>query len=168
MVLTLPGGEEIIPRQKDVRETSVDSESLAQVRTKWWSMPGLACLPENDSGDYTRDYATGAMQVDNTDDQCFYIGVRLPHGAVIKTVEVVADNHAADANWIFYRATKAGGSRVTLAADDLDGDQTAQAVSSNATVDNENYIYYFLLDLIDATKKIYGFVISYELDDPWA
>ena len=85
----------------------------------------------------------------------FRAPIHLPHGAVISSAVVFGDD--TDNEWELIRATLTGHTAGVMASGDYN---TADTSISNATVDNTNYSYYMVTNLLKS-NWLYGARVLY-------
>ena len=129
--------------------------------TKYWSCPGLSFRGTNPDTDQLFIGASGNAKAD-ANVITFWAPVYLPHGAVVTAVVVYGDNAARAETWTLYRiGIDAGtGDPTAMATANIDTQDTS---ISNATIDNQNYIYFFKTSSLDLNDEIYGARITYTL-----
>lgn len=86
--------------------------------------------------------------------------VFLPNGSFIKSVIVRGSNSAKE--WALIKAAVDISSSVTVATANINTEDTT-ITRTNATVDNENFVYLFRSQNFDDTELIYSATIIYEI-----
>lgn len=124
-------------------------------KTAYYTIHGTAFVPGNNEA--AVDYDSDGVAQGTGVEEYLYAPVCLPHGAVI-TAAVV---YGTSPNWYLERFEIADQTNDSIASA---GINTEDTTISNATVDNENYIYYFRTDGFTDGDKVYGGRITYTTD----
>ena len=156
MVLDIPGR---LFGQEDVRETATSSTNLTG--TLFWSASGVNFIPNNPDIDNIGydDNSFGELNI-SAGTPFFNCAVNLPEGAVITEVQCLGNVGTTDETWTLLRNNFAGGTAETLATAAFN---TADTSISNATIDNQNKIYWIRTTAMTSSDIIYGAKITYTL-----
>lgn len=127
--------------------------------TYYASIAGAAFLPENLSNDvvgYGED--TGDCENSTEVNEEFIASIQLPHGAVVTGAKLYGDLSGGTPLWTLRRRALTAGVSDVMAAAAMNVESTT---ISNATVNNETYLYFMAcLDLPDG-GFIYGARVTY-------
>ncbi len=148
MVLDLPGG---LFGQDDVRETATITTG-----TQYWSIPGLAFIGNHPDIDDV-SYGNVAVTI-TTGPVAFQAPVNLPQGAVVTAV-VVFGSDTSD-TWVLRRAASDSAIAGTMANSTLDTEDTS---ISDATIDNQNFVYALTVGSVASAGLIHGARITYTI-----
>lgn len=111
-----------------------------------------------DTATFHSIYSTANMTTQHAGNVDQYVGVKLPHGAVVTACIVYGTNAAV--TWTLNRLNHANGSAAMASA----AVGTEDATINNATIDNQNYSYCILVDEADNGDVFYGARITYTTD----
>ncbi len=124
-------------------------------KTSYWSCEGAAFRPGASTASYQ---GLGIMNVGSTDQ--YGARINLPHGAVV-TAAIVWSDDAAE-TWSLWRISLSDQSEVRVAGST--NHNTEDTSISNATIDNQNYAYYFSTSSMANLDIIHGARITYTTD----
>lgn len=128
--------------------------------THYWSCPGQNFKAGNPDTDQIKYWGAHSYVYPEADGVLFVAPVFLPHGAVVTKAVVFGDAGASAKGWILYRGTLTTSTGVVMAMDNIN---TEDNTIANATIDNNNYCYFFATSSLDTNDKIYGARIIYTL-----
>ncbi len=101
------------------------------------SVPGTRFVPYQQTTTYTRGGSKVVLGA--TDPENWFAEIEIPHGAIVTGAIVTGlDGAGADMTWGLFRVQHSDGSLDSMAADDLNAEDTSIL---NATVDNGTYSY---------------------------
>lgn len=161
-VNTLIHGNQFVSNTSEISDSGTTTlikdnipDSLNGGGTSYWSIPGSAFLP--DSPDTTPfDLDNGELEMGGTpDNETIYAPVFLPHGAVV-TAAVVNGNNTR--TWQLIRRPLDGTTENILATAAVD---TEDSSISNATIDNQTYVYYIRITFTQSGDDFHGARITY-------
>ncbi len=106
-------------------------------------------------------YGVTISEIEADEDSIYFMApVFLPHGAVVTEVIVNGNAGASAETWSLYRALRTNGTGVLMATARIN---TADSSITNATIDNENYVYWLSTTTLDDNDNLYGARIIYTL-----
>jgi len=128
--------------------------------THYWSCPGdnfSGMFPDTDQ--IGRDGDPGVVNAEAVGIY-FQAPVFLPHGAVVTNVFVDGNAGASAESWELERMEIASPVAEGMASANIG---TADATISNATINNQTYMYHIITSSLDTGDKIYGARITYTI-----
>lgn len=177
MVLSIPGA---LFEQTDVRETpsdkmvqanfnttdfNVDANGIVNLKNKtsYWSCAGYNFVSDNATA--TGNNKFGYLSIDAAATTAM-TRVTLPHGAIVTRIDSYSENADPDNYTIELIRSPLG----TLNSNDVMGSATGitddlnDTSITNATIDNNTYIYFIVLSGMDANFTIHGAKVTYTTD----
>ncbi len=129
-------------------------------KTSYWSCPASNFHGVNPATANKVLYNTSGERITALSDSVNLMApVFLPQGAIVTGVIVYGnDAAAAGETWTMRRALIATGTLSSMATASIDSEDTS---ISNATINNETYMYLLLTSSLDTSDKIYGARITY-------
>lgn len=153
---TLAGNSnDAVPTEQAVK-TYVDGKVAIVKGTYYWSCAGIALRDDSPStGVITYDHTHGTCQ--GTAATSVTAPVHLPHGAVVTSAKVNGDT--ADV-WQLRREDLAANTSVIMATANIN---TADSTITSATIDNQNYVYFFKATINAGGSEVYNCILTYTL-----